>query len=98
MIVIRNVFRIRPDRMKDVKALLPELQAHNKRLGVPQGRALTDLTGPFYTLVLEMEQPSLGTWEQAQAKAFADPEWQKAYGRLRPMIESGHREIYSVVA
>ncbi|MFI5181185.1 MAG: NIPSNAP family protein [Thermoanaerobaculia bacterium] len=97
MIVIRNVFRIHPDRMKDAKALVPEIQAINKRLGLPAGRAMTDLTGPSYTLVLEMEQPSLAAWEQALGKVFADPDWQKSYGKFRPMVESGHREIYTVV-
>ena len=97
MIVIRDVFRIHPDRMKDAKALLPEMRAHNQRLGVATGRAMTDLTGPYYTLVLEMEQPSLSAWEQALAKAFADPEWQKSYGKFRPMIEAGHREIFNLL-
>ena len=97
MIMIRDVFRIRPDKMKEAKALVPEIQALNKRLGVPVGRAMTDVTGPYYTLVLEREFPSLAAWEESLRKIFADPEWQKAYGRFRPMIESGHREIFDVV-
>ncbi len=97
MTLIRDVFRIHPDRMKDAKALIPEIQSLNKRLGVPVGRAMTDVTGPYYTLVLEREFPSLAAFEESLAKIFADPEWQKAYGRFRPMIESGHREIFSVV-
>lgn len=97
MIVIRDVFQIRPDKMKEAKALLPEIQALNKRLGVPVGRAMTDVTGPYYTLVLEREFPSIAAWEKSLGKIFAYPEWQKTYGRFRPMIESGHREIFDVV-
>jgi hypothetical protein len=97
MIVVRDVFQIRPDRMKDAKALLPEITAHNVRLGFPAGRAMTDVTGPYYTLVLEMEHASLAAWEQSLSKVFADTKWQKAYGKFRPMVESGHREVFSVV-
>jgi len=98
MIVIRNVFSIHPEKMKEAKAAVPQIQAINVRLGMPAGRALTDLTGPAYTLVLEMEWPSLAAFEQGLVKVMADPEWQAAYGRLRPLIASGHREVYSVVA
>ena len=36
----------------------------------------------------------LWVWKMDSAGVL---EWQKAYGRFRPMIESGHREIFSVV-
>jgi len=98
MILVREVFRIHPERMKEAKALLPEIRAVNVRLGFPPGRAMTDVTGPYYTLVLEMEHPSLAAWEQSLTKVFADPEWQKSYAKMRPLIESGHREIFSIVS
>ncbi len=97
MTLIRDVFRIHPDKMKNAKALIPEIQSLNKRLGVPVGRAMTDVTGPYYTLVLEREFASLAAWEESLAKIFADPEWQKAYSRFRPLIESGHHATFSIV-
>jgi len=39
-------------------------------------RVLTDVTGPFYTLVLELTVPSLGTFETYAPKLFGDKEWQ----------------------
>jgi hypothetical protein len=53
-------------------------------------RLLTDVTGPFYTLVLELTVPSLATFESCAPRLFADKDWQANYqkggaaGGVRP--------------
>ena len=60
-------------------------------------RLLTDVTGPFYTLVLELTVPSLSTFETFAPRLFADKDWQENYQKLSLLVESGHREVFTVV-
>ena len=56
MIVIRNVFRLKFGKAREAVALMKEGLAIQKRVMAGQEfstRILTDVTGPFYTLVLE---------------------------------------------
>ena len=57
MIVIRNVFRLKFGQAREAVAVAKEGLAIQKRVltGVEHSsRLLTDVTGPFYTLVLEL--------------------------------------------
>jgi hypothetical protein len=60
-------------------------------------RVLTDVTGPFYTLVLELTVPDLATFESNVPRLFGDKEWQANYQKVAPLVESGHREVFSIV-
>ena len=60
-------------------------------------RVLTDVTGPFYTLVLEITVPDLATFEKNSPRLFGDKEWQAHYQKVAPLVESGHREIFTIV-
>lgn len=61
-------------------------------------RILTDLSGPFHTVVQEIEVPSLGEWEKSRVQAFADPEFQKRTARIEGLCESGRAEFYTIEA
>ena len=100
MIVIRNVFRLKFGKAKEGVALLKEGLAIQKRVvtGVDfSTRVLTDVTGPFYTLVLELTVPNMSTFESYAPKLFGDKEWQAHYQKLGALVESGYREIFTVV-
>jgi len=100
MIVIRNVFQLKFGKARDAVALMKEGLAIQKRVmsGVDfSARVLTDVTGPFYTLVLELTVPSLATFETYTPRLFGDKEWQAHYQKVAPLVESGHREIFTIV-
>ena len=97
MIVVRNVFQIRPEEMKKALAVIRESRPLLERLGMPRQRAMTDLVADFYTLVLEAEFPSLADFEEGTTKHFANPEWQAFYSRLRPLVAAGRREVFTIV-
>lgn len=61
-------------------------------------RLLTDLTGPFYTLVLELTVPDLASYEANAQRLFSNEDWQAHYQKLAPLVKSGYREIFNVVA
>jgi hypothetical protein len=61
-------------------------------------RILTDLSGPFDTVVQEIEVESLAEWERLRAMVFSNPEIQEAETALPSLIESGQTEYYTVEA
>ena len=100
MIVVRNVFQLEFGKAKEAVALVKEGIAIQKRVlaGVDfSHRVLTDVTGPFYTLVLELSVPNLGMFESHAPRIFGDKEWQANYQKMAPLVKSGYREIFSVV-
>jgi hypothetical protein len=79
-------------------SLMKEAVAIQKRLGVDVGqRLLTDLTGPFYTLILELTLPNLAAMETTLAKVMGDKDFHANYEKFVPLVESGHREVFNVV-
>ena len=100
MIVIRNVFQLKFGKAREAVALMKEGIAIQKRAlaGVDfSTRVLTDVTGPFYTLVLELTAPNLATFETYAPRLFGDKDWQANYQKVAPLVESGHREVFTIV-
>lgn len=97
MIVVRNVFNLKFGKAKEAKALLKDGFAIAKRLGMGPDRVLGDVTGTFYTVVLENAFPTLGAFEESMAKGFGNQEWEAWYQKFVPLVDSGHREIFTVV-
>jgi hypothetical protein len=64
MIVIRNVFQLKFGKAREALALLKEGVAIQERAGsIFTSRLLTYVTGPFYTVVLELTAPSYAAFE-----------------------------------
>ncbi len=58
---------------------------------------LTDLTGEYYTIVLESEYKNLAEYEAALKKIFADAGRQKSCTKFRKTIRGRRHEMYTVV-
>jgi hypothetical protein len=98
VIVIRNVFRVKFGKAREAVALVKEGVAIQKRAGANfSSRILTDLTGTFYTVVLELTMPNLSAFEAEAPRFMADKDFQANYQKLVPLIDSGYREIFTVV-
>jgi hypothetical protein len=98
MIVVRNTFRLKFGKAREELAVMKEGLAIQKRAGVDVSqRLLTDVTGTFYTLTLELTLPNLAALETMMPKVMGDKDWQANYQKLTPLVESGHREILTIV-
>src|SRR5438067_1938396 len=97
MILVRDIFRLRFGKAKDAKALMQE----SKKLMPPEmtgrSRVLFDLVGPSYTMVWEVSYANLGAWESEMSGSVNEAAWREWYQRFIPLIESSHREIFTVV-
>lgn len=97
MLIVRNVFRIRPGSMKEALAQAKQGRALMAKVGFPRSRILTDVVGNFYTLILENECETLQEFEQGFSSSVAADEWQAWYKAMTPLIVEGYREILRVV-
>jgi hypothetical protein len=98
MIIVRNSFQVKFGRMKEAVALMKENLARARSAGHLAGRLMTDVTGPFYTLVLELEYENLADADKRQGEVMKLPGWQETYQKFSAVVDSGRREIFSVVA
>ncbi|MBX7041679.1 MAG: NIPSNAP family protein [Ignavibacteria bacterium] len=96
MIVVRDIFRLKFGKAKDALEILKKMKPLIERSGVKGMRVLTDLTGASYTLVLEVQQENLKSFEETLGMAFADKEWQELYKQFVPLVESGERQIFTL--
>jgi len=98
MVVIRNVFQLKFGKAREALAVMKDGIAIQKRLAPEASpRLLTDLTGRHYTLVLEVTVPSLTAMESMVPRIFGDPDFRANYDKMTPLVESGHREIFTIV-
>ena len=98
MIIVRNVFRLKFGKAKEGIALLKEGIAIQKRAGLEMNqRIMTDLVGKFYTLVLELTVPNMGALEANMPKVMGDKDWQANYQKFSALVDSGYREIFTIV-
>ena len=100
MIVIRNVFQLKFGKAREAVALMKEAVAIQKRVLAGTDfstRVLTDVTGPFYTMVLELTVPNFATFESNASRIFGDKEFQANYQQMAALIESGYREVFTII-
>jgi quinol monooxygenase YgiN len=98
MIAVRLVFRAKFGHAQDVLALFKAgaQMARAAGGGARHVRILTDLSGPFDTVVQELEFESIEQYMRSQAALFADPRWQQLMHQSAEFIESGAKEYYTV--
>jgi hypothetical protein len=97
MILVRDVFQLRFGKAREAKRLWRKGAALNKKLGYGPGRGMVDLVGTYYTLVLETTYKDLADYERALKKVLGANEWSGWYKQFMPLVESGHREIYTIL-
>jgi hypothetical protein len=97
MILVRDIFNLKFGKAKDAKTLLNDAKELNKKYGFDSTRALTDLTGPSYRLVLESQWDSLAKWESSMKEGLGASEWQQWYQKFIPLVDSASREILTIV-
>ena len=101
MILVRLVFQAKFGRAAEVVAgfkQAAEIARSAGEKGPRHIRILTDLSGPFDTVIQELEYDSLDDFMKAQAAMFADPRWQETAQKSGwpALLASGSKEFYTV--
>ncbi len=99
MLVARQVFRAKYGRGDELVTLFRELNARMREADgtAPNFRILTDVSGPFFTVVTEVEVESLAAWEGSFRESMARPWMGEWFSRMMPLVEAGSREFYTIV-
>ncbi len=94
MIVVRGVFQAKYGRGDELVQLFKEANAMWS--GGRNARILTDLSGPFFTVVTEAEYDSFSAWEANVQEIFGDARFAAWFEHMGPLVESGRREFYNL--
>lgn len=98
MIVVRDIFELHFGKAQEAIKHLKRGSEILARAGYPVQRILADVTGPYYTIVMESEVESLADFESGMKDATGLEEWQEIYrDKVVPLVREGRREIFRVV-
>lgn len=103
MLIARQVFHAKYGRGDELVALFKELNSTVRDAGgeAPRFRILTDASGPFFTVVTEIEVESFAAWEQTFGRMMGEvmslPAMQGWFSRMTEVVDSGRRDFYTVV-
>jgi hypothetical protein len=95
MILVRDIFQAKYGQGSELVSLFKEAQ---RQWSPYAGRILTDVSGSFFTVVVEMEVENLDQWESRISDIFSKSEFGDWFGRMQKLVESGSREFYRIEA
>jgi hypothetical protein len=100
MVVVRFVFQAKFGTAGQVvEGMKEDLERFKQVVGDDvKARLLTDLSGPFDTIVQEIEMESLAAWEELRAKMFASEEFQEGQETRSLPFQGGRAEFYTLEA
>ena len=93
MILVRDVLQVKWNEMDKVLAGLQasaEASDNSSRM-----RVLTDLSGKYFTLVVETKAESMDAYWEAMRAQFGESQSDAAQA-LGALVESGHREFFNI--
>lgn len=93
MYLVREVFKTKPGKAKDLVKIFKEAGKHVEGMG--KTRIMTDAVSNYWTVILEMEAESLAAWEK-MAGTTQKPEVKEIMKDYMTLLEGGHREIFKI--
>ena len=95
MYVVRNVFKCRPGKAKDVIAKFKATHALLADEGV-RPRVLVDEVAGFWTVVAELEVDDLAAFNKLMQERGSREDVQQAMAGYTDLVDSGYREIFRI--
>lgn len=99
MYVVRNIMHCKPGKARDMVSRFKDFEKAIKQQGGDNSkmRVMTDISGErFWTVISEIEVPSIEQHESMLQKMMSDPGYNKTLGQYHDIVESGRREIYKI--
>jgi hypothetical protein len=97
MILVRDIFQVKFGKMKDAKDIWKEMFKAMPASAGNKPRLLTDLVGQYYTLVLESTFKDLSDYEAFSRQEMSAPGVGALYQKFVPLVDSGRREIFTII-
>ncbi len=101
MYLVREIFYCKPGQVRPLVEKFTAMSRLSEKLGMPPMRIMTDLSAErYWTLVGEMEVPSLQAFQDMMANPQGSAEDKKEFESImkgyHELVESGRREIYKI--
>jgi hypothetical protein len=97
MFLIRDIMYCKPGKARPMVEKFLTLSKLGAKIGVPPMRVMTDMSAErYWTVVSEMEVPSLEQFAEMMKKSMGDKEFQEAMKGYHDLVDSGRREIYTI--
>jgi hypothetical protein len=93
MFVIRNVFKCKPGKAKN---LIDHFQKSMALMEDVKHRFLVDYVADFWTVVLEIETEDIAGYEKQLSDYSSRADVQEAMTGYMDSVESGYREIFRI--
>jgi hypothetical protein len=97
MILVRDVFQLKFGKAREAKELWKEGAKIDAAQGYRPAQAMADLTGQYYTFVTERTYDSLTAFEKEMSDVLSRNDFRAWYQKFVPLVDSGRREIYTLI-
>jgi len=101
MLVVREVMYCKPGKVKPLVEKFVAMSKLSEKMGMGPMRVMTDVSAErYWTVVAEMEVPSLDAFEKMMSGQGQDAAAEKEFGRImegyHELVDTGKREIYRI--
>ncbi len=97
MFVVRNVFKCKPGKAKNLIEKLKSANALMKGAGaVINERVLVDEVAAFWTVVIETEVEDMAKFTESMQEYGSRADVQEAMAGYMDMVDGGYREIFRI--
>lgn len=97
MFVIRDIMYCKPGKARPMVEKFIALSKISATMGMGAMRVMTDMSAErYWTVVSEMEVPSLEEWAAQSKKGMEVKEFQEIMKGYHDLIDHGRREIYTL--
>jgi hypothetical protein len=97
MFLVRDIMYCKPGKARPMAEKFVAISGLFQKMGKGSMRVMTDVTAErYWTVVAEMDVPSLEEYAELTRKSMENPEFQAAMKGYHDLVEHGRREIYKI--
>jgi hypothetical protein len=101
MYLVREVMYCKPGKVRALVEKFTAMSKLSEKVGMPKMRIMTDMCAErYWTLVSEMEVPSLEAFDNMMSNPPGTPEDMKQFEKVmegyHDLVDHGKREIYKI--
>ena len=97
MFLVRDIMYCKPGKARPMVAKFLAIGKLSEKMGFGSMRVMTDVSAErYWTVVSEMEVPSLEEFTEMTRKSMEIQEFQEAMKDYHDLVDQGRREIYMI--
>ena len=96
MFLARDVFRTKAGKGKEIVTMFKKVMEFMPNEGVKSRRILSDVVGPYWTIVMETEVEKLESYFDLMNQRPSHPEAEQVMKGYADLVDGGYREIFKV--